>query len=206
MTTQAPGQATAVELCECGDEPLIGGFPKCHGCMTDEEAHALANHFNRQAIAVMRGRDRAVAIDGFHAAAQQADAALTAELGQAVNLEAAPSTATAAERKAQDRLRDANRYASRCAEDSRRAERDQASLEKQTAAIGKARDAAEVVGKAQAAHTSAVAAREAAETALGEHRKRAAVLEDAAVAARKQADNPPQVCRCANSPPSPATR
>jgi hypothetical protein len=159
--------------------------------MTDAEAQAIANHFGRQAIAVMRARDRAVAIAGFQVAAEQAQAALTAELGQAAALEAALSAATATERKAQDRARDAARYASRCTEDARRAERDQASPERQTAAIGKARDAAEVAAKAQAAHTAAAGARETAETALGEHRKRVSVLEDAAVAARKQEENPP---------------
>ena len=96
MTTEAPEQTATPVRCECGDELPIAAFPKCFECMTDDEAQAIANLFNQQAIAVMRGRDRAVAVIGFHAAAAQAQDTLDAELGQAAGLEAALSAATAA--------------------------------------------------------------------------------------------------------------
>ncbi len=193
MTTQAPEQTAAVKLCECGDELPIAGFPKCYECMTDDEAQAIANLFNRQAIGVMRGRDRAVAIIDAHAKAAEAQAALEAAQGELPALEDKLKAAIGAEREAQDIARQATARARRRAEEERRAQRDKASLERQEEALMKVRVAADLAQRQQAALEGAAAARADAETDLDEHRKRIQVLEDDAVAKSKEACNPPAI-------------
>jgi hypothetical protein len=191
VSTEAAEQAIAVELCGCGGELPIAGFVKCYGCMTDEEAQAIANHFNRQAIAVMRGRDRAVAVLGLNADAVSAQAALEAARGELPALEDALKTAIAVERLAQDNARQAAARAHERAEEERRAQRDKASLERQEDALVRARAAADIAQRQQAALEGAAATRADAETALAALQQKVAGLGDAAAAANAAVASPP---------------
>ena len=94
-------------------------------------------------------------------------------------------------RLAADRLRRALDYARECAEKHRKAKRDHASPQVQTDTMTRAQNSATVAEGEKAAAEGAVAARKQAEGALAAHRAEVARLEDAALAARKAAENPP---------------
>ena len=176
---------------ECGTAgplPLIG---ICSACLTYEKAQEIANNAHKLALAVLREADRADAIRELKAAAAQAQADLAAVQARTGGLETTLLDAVTAERAAQDRAREAEAFRRRCEEDEHRAQRDKASPEAQTAAIGRLRDAATVAAREKAAAEGAAGIRQQAETVLGAHRNRIRGLEDAAEAARAASDNPP---------------
>ena len=182
---------TAAKSCtECGAaEAGVTGL--CLDCLTHDKAQEMASISHRFALEVLREADRAEAIQELKTAAAQAGADLAAVQAQTAGLESAVLEAVTAERAAADRAREAEEFRRRCEEDEHRAQRDQASPEAQTAAIGKLRDAGTVAAREQAAAEGATGIREQAETVLSAHRARLQGLEDAAGAARTAAENPP---------------
>jgi hypothetical protein len=188
-----PAATVAPKFCaECGEVLASPSpVPVCPGCMDWDTAVALAKLHHQMALDILRGKDRAAVVT----ARRGALAAAGKELGTArealPGLEAAAREAITAARLAQDRARDAVSYATSCAEDERRAQRDKAGPERQTGALTTARAAADVAQRERAAAEGAAAAAKSAEGALGEDRQRAAALEDAEVTARLAAGNVP---------------
>ena len=105
--------------------------------------------------------------------------------------------AIAAERAAADRLRVADDELRKAVWAEERAQRDQVGPKKQRKALTRKRDAADIVQRFRGEAEGKTAARVNADQELAAHRARLASLEDAAVAAERDAENPP-----AQVPPS----
>lgn len=194
MTAAAEAEAAAgpkyCTMCGAGPGTLLAA-DLCVGCMDQDTVLAIVQAYHRQALALLREKDRANVIEALRAAQGRAEADLQA--GQALLPDAQTSVrkAITAERDAQDRARDAAGYAAVCADTERKAHRDKAGPAEQTEALRTARAAADIAQREQAACEGASAAARSAEAALAGVRQRVSALEDAAAAARTTAENPP---------------
>jgi hypothetical protein len=182
-----------VRFCgDCGAELPLPGLPGCYDHMDKDTVIAVAKTYNRLALQVMRGWDRAQAVAQADVKATQAAAALGDVQAGLPALQAAVTEAVAAERAAQDAERKAAEHARKCGAAEKRASREQGSPERQTEALMRARSAADVAGRAKAALEGATAARAAAEAAVAGHHGKIAAAEEAAEAAERAAEYMPE--------------
>jgi hypothetical protein len=192
MTAQADTAAGPVLFCtSCGQE-LSGPGEECPACpRLDARRRAVVARYSGQ-LAELRAIDTAENAKALQDAAGRARALVTPVKAQAGPLEEAVTTVIGAEREAADRLRGAEKHLRKVTRAEQKARRDGADPEELTERLLRARAAADITQEIRAAAGRATAARQAAEETLSHHLAQLHVLEDAAVAAERAAENPPQ--------------
>lgn len=188
-TETAPG---LVLFCtSCGQE-LPGPGEPCPACPElDERRRAVVARYSGQ-LAELRQIDTEENRKALQDAAGRARGLVTPVKAQAGPLEQAVTAAIGAEREAADRLRGAEKHLRKVTRAEEKARRDAAGPEELTERLMRVRAATDITQEIRAAAGRATAARQAAEEVLRRHLAQLHALEDAAVAAERAAENPPE--------------